>query len=196
MKQRSIWVSSLVGAVLASACCLGPLLLGVIGMGSLGVAAALAPYRPWFLLLTLVLLGLGFFLAYCPIRGARCGPAGECIEPPNRTGQRAVLWTVTLLTVVLASYPSWGARIGRRAASEATMPAGSNVVVLEVSGMTCTACESEIARELQHEPGVRSVRVSFNEGRAWVALDPAVLGEGLMAAVHRAGYTARVASQR
>jgi len=47
IKERSVWVGSVLGAILASACCIGPVILGAVGVGSLGEAAALAPYRPW-----------------------------------------------------------------------------------------------------------------------------------------------------
>jgi len=49
MKERSALAGSLIAAFLASACCIGPLLLGAVGLGSLGFASALAPLRPWFL---------------------------------------------------------------------------------------------------------------------------------------------------
>jgi mercuric ion transport protein len=50
----------LIGAVLAgglaSACCVGPLLVVVLGLGSASAFVALTPYRPLFAGLTLVLL--------------------------------------------------------------------------------------------------------------------------------------------
>src|SRR5260221_5712842 len=81
IKERSVWVGSVLGAILASACCLGPLILGAIGAGSLGAAATLAPYRPWFLVLTAGLLGVGFYLAYRPVRQEACGPDGLADRP-------------------------------------------------------------------------------------------------------------------
>ncbi len=194
IKERSVWVASVLGAILASACCLGPLSLGVVGVGSLGAAAALAPYRPWFLALTATLLGAGFYLAYRPPRQEACGPDGACPPPRNRTAQRMVLWTVSVLTIVLATYPRWDARLGRSEAAAVAFPASAHVVVLDVAGMTCADCEREISRELQREPGVRQARVSYDKGRAWVAVDRQVSTARLTAAVARAGYKARVES--
>ena len=194
IKERSVWVGSVLGAILASACCLGPLILGAVGVGSLGAAAALAPYRPWFLVLTTALLGVGFYLAYRPVRQEACAPDGSCAPPRSRTTQRTVLWTVSALTIVLAAYPTWGARLGRPEAAAAAFPASAQVVVLDVAGMTCADCESEISRELRREPGVRQARVSYDKGRAWVAMDRQVSTAQLTAAVARAGYKARVES--
>ena len=194
IKERSVWVGSVLGAILASACCLGPVILGAVGVGSLGAAATLAPYRPWFLVLTAGLLGVGFYLAYRPVRQEACAPDGSCAPPRSRTTQRTVLWSVSALTIVLATYPTWGARLGRPEAAAAAFPASAQVVVLDVAGMTCADCESEISRELQREPGVRQARVSYDKGRAWVAVDRQVSTAHLTAAVARAGYKARVES--
>jgi mercuric ion transport protein len=193
VKDRGVWVGSLLGAFLASACCLGPLVLGAIGVGSLGAAAVLAPFRPWFLLMTAVFLGVGFFLAYRPIRAA-CGPDGTCTEPASRRIQRIILWTVTVLTVALATYPSWGARSAPQRAPIA-MAAADRVVVLDVDGMTCVDCEAEIQHELEREPGVRQAQVSFEARRATIALARHIPSEKLTAAVARAGYRARIAAR-
>jgi len=52
---------SLIGAViagfLASACCLGPLIILLLGVGSASVFIALEPYRPFFAVITFGLLG-------------------------------------------------------------------------------------------------------------------------------------------
>lgn len=192
LKERGVWVGSVAGAVLASACCLGPLILGTVGVGSLGVAAALAPYRPWFLALTTALLGVGFYLAYRPVRQDVCGPDRSCPPPRNRTPQRMALWAVSALTVALATYPTWGAGIGRRGFAPSAFPASARVVVLDVGGMTCADCESEIAKELERQPGVRQAHVSYKQGRAWVEIDRRASMARLTAAVARAGYKARV----
>lgn len=195
IKERGVWIGSLFGAVLASACCLGPVILGAVGVGSLGAAIALAPYRPWFLVLTAALLGVGFYLAYRPVRQEACGPDGSCPPPRNRTAQRIVLWMVGVLTVALATFPTWGAGLGRRAAAASAFPASTQTVVLDVSGITCVDCESEISRELEREPGVRQARVSYEKGRAWVNVNRQVATAQLTAAVARAGYKARVESR-
>ena len=52
---------SVVAAVAASACCLGPVLLSLVGAGAFGAAAVrLEPLRPIFLAFTGALLAGGF----------------------------------------------------------------------------------------------------------------------------------------
>ena len=191
MKDRSVLVGSLLAGLLASACCLGPLVLGVLGLGSLGLGAALAPLRPWFLGLTAAFLAIGFYFAYRPQRVEACAPGGACAIPSSRRNQRVVLWLVAAATVALASYPSWGARLtAPRAAVVEARPANS-VVVLDVHGMTCSACAGEIETELRMVPGVVSADVSYERRRAEIRLSTAQPRlQPLIAAVEKAGYHA------
>src|SRR5213593_3812439 len=109
MKERTALVGSLIAGLFASACCIGPLVLGAVGLGSLGLATALAPLRPWFLGLTAALLGVGFYFAYRSPPADACAADGGCAKPASRRSQRAALWVVTALTLALATYPTWGA---------------------------------------------------------------------------------------
>ncbi len=194
IKRRGILVGSLLGGLFASACCIGPLVLGVLGLGSLGFAAALAPLRPWFLGLTAVLLAVGFYFAYRPLPAEVCTSQLACSGSASRTRQRMALWIVTALTVALAAYPSWGPRLTAPRASAAASRPESAVVVLDVQGMTCAACAGEVERELRQVPGVLRADVSFERRRAEIALStehPKI--EPLLAAVEKAGYHATVA---
>jgi copper chaperone CopZ len=193
MNERSVLASSLVAGLLASICCIGPLVLGAAGLGSLGLAGALAPLRPWFLGLTAALIAVGFYLAYRPQRAESCAPGEMCAQPTSRRNQRLALWFVTVLAVALASYPSWAARRAAPKGATASVPGASSVVVLEVQGMTCAACEGEIERELTKVPGVVQARASFSQKRAEVrVVPPAPRSGALIAAVAKAGYQASV----
>lgn len=46
MKAKKLGIFS---AILASICCLGPLILVLIGLGSLGIGAVISRYHWWFL---------------------------------------------------------------------------------------------------------------------------------------------------
>lgn len=197
VKELTALAGSLVAGLLASACCIGPLVLGALGLGSLGLAAALAPLRPWFLGLTVTLLVIGFFLAYRPRRAEACAPGEACPEPSSRRSQRIALWVVTVVAVALATYPSWAARFPATKARASAMQTSGAVVVLDVQGMTCVACEGEIEGELQKVPEVVEATVSFAHKRAEVRVaNPRVAMRPLIAAVERAGYRASVAARR
>ncbi len=95
---------ALAAGLAASACCLGPLVLTIVGIGGAASALALEPYRPYLLVLTAGFLGLAFYLTYRrPV--AACGPGEACELPKaNRTG-RILLWLVTIVVVLAATFP-------------------------------------------------------------------------------------------
>ena len=195
MKERSALAGSLIAGLLASACCIGPLVLSALGLGSLGFASVLAPLRPWLLGLTAALIFVGFYFAYRPEN--TCAPDGSCVRPPSRKSQRVTLWIVTALALAVASYPTWGARRAVSRASAARSEAAKAIVVLNVEGMTCTGCETEIEHELAAVPGVIAAKVNYERGRAEVRVASAGTSvEPLIAAVEKAGYRASLVQQR
>jgi mercuric ion transport protein len=104
MKIAVVGSSSVLAAFLASFCCIGPLVLSGIGIGSVTFATVLEPWRPYLIGLTAIFLGVGFYFAYRPQK-IECKP-GEIREPPvKRTTQRVLLWVVTAIAAMLAAFP-------------------------------------------------------------------------------------------
>ena len=109
-------VGGLSAALLASVCCIGPLVFAALGVGvgatgflagTAGVLKRLVPYRPVFISLTVLLLGIGFYLAYRKSESARCAPGEGCAQE-NLTGRkRARLWIIALLALILVLAPYW-----------------------------------------------------------------------------------------
>jgi mercuric ion transport protein len=101
-------VSSIVSALLASACCIGPLVLALLGIGSVGVLVALKPYQPYFVGLTFVFLGTGFCLTYRKIeestRRPKSNPRYACPAPAASAGA-IMLWIATILVASLLVFP-------------------------------------------------------------------------------------------
>jgi len=97
-------IGSAVAAVGASACCLGPVVLSLVGAGALGASAArLEVYRPYFLILTVALLGAAFYVTYRPAQPA-CGPDGRC-APASRRTAKLVLWVFAVVVALLVTFP-------------------------------------------------------------------------------------------
>lgn len=96
-------VGSVVAAVAASVCCVGPVVAAAIGAGALGAASMrLEPYRPWFLGLTVILLGAAFVTTYRR-EPATCAD-GSC-APSSRRTAKIVLWAAVVLAGLLAAFP-------------------------------------------------------------------------------------------
>lgn len=92
-------------AILASTCCLGPLVL--VGLGFSGVwignLTALEPYRPFFIGAALVALFFAWRRIYRPVHA--CKPGEVCAMPQVRTTYKLIFWIVAALVVVALTFP-------------------------------------------------------------------------------------------
>lgn len=94
-----------IAAILASACCLGPLVLVTLGVGGAWVAnlQALEPLRPVFIAVALAALFLAWRRLYR--RTAPCAPGEVCAMPATRQGYRMLFWIVAALVLVALAFP-------------------------------------------------------------------------------------------
>jgi len=92
-------------AILASICCLGPLVLVTIGVSGawIGNLTMLEPYRPIFIGAALVAL---FFAYRRTFRPAQAGKPGEvCAVPQVKTAYKSIFWIVAALTGAALAFP-------------------------------------------------------------------------------------------
>jgi mercuric ion transport protein len=92
-------------AILASTCCLGPLVLVALGLSGawIGNLTRLEPYRPFFIAAALVAL---FFAGRRIFRAAQTCNAGElCAVPRTRRIYKILFVTVCVLVVIALAFP-------------------------------------------------------------------------------------------
>ncbi|NCT91848.1 heavy-metal-associated domain-containing protein [Cellulomonas sp. APG4] len=76
-----------------------------------------------------------------------------------------------------------------------TTPATTTRTVLRAEGFSCPSCVAKIEKQVGRLDGVTSVTVHFASARIEVEHDPARASvDALVAAVAKAGYTARPAA--
>jgi mercuric ion transport protein len=91
-------------ALMASACCIGPVAFSLIGAGAVEASAvALEPFRPWFIGVTALLVGFAFYNAYRPL------PVDACLDgscpPRSRRAVRVLAWIAAVVAAVLIAFP-------------------------------------------------------------------------------------------
>jgi len=86
-------------------CCL-PIAVGALGGGFAAAGATLAPFRPYLTIATVALLGLAFYQAYKPQK-SECAPGKSCGIGAGRGRQRALLWIITVVTLILLTTGDW-----------------------------------------------------------------------------------------
>jgi len=92
-------------AILASTCCLGPLILISLGFSGawIGNLTVLEPYRPFFIIAS---VGALFFAGRQIFRPAQlCNPGEVCALPRARRIYKFLFWGCTILVLVALVYP-------------------------------------------------------------------------------------------
>ncbi|MGU2415013.1 mercuric ion transporter MerT [Burkholderia cenocepacia] len=92
-------------AILASTCCLGPLVLVALGFSGawIGNLTALEPYRPIFIGAALVAMFFAGRRIFRPV--VACKPGEVCAIPQVRTTYKLISWIVAALVLVALGFP-------------------------------------------------------------------------------------------
>lgn len=198
--SRAGWfgLGAVFSAVLASACCWLPLVLIAFGASAAGVAGFFEQWRPLFLAIAAVLLGVGFYMAYFR---EKCASGSACASPRRGIQQfnRVMLWLAAAFTLAFAAFPKYaGHFIGGDTPATTLSEVPGTTFMLNIQGMTCEACADDLHNALRRVPGVRVVEVSCQTKTARLVTDPPGTFEvhtAVLSAIHASGYEATVASE-
>lgn len=164
--------TGLIAALVATTCCVGPLVPILLGVGGAGVLFGLDRYKPLFLVLGLFILA---FACWWTIRRQnRCC----AVKSPARNlrivatifgvGVSAYVLLQYGLVPILANVASDKVAINASQSSEV----GDEQVNLHIEGMTCAGCAVGVESAFLFLPGVRSAKVDWRTGEARVFIDP------------------------
>jgi mercuric ion transport protein len=92
-------------AILASTCCLGPLLLVMLGFSGawIGKLRVLEPYSHYFMVLALLAMYFAYRQIYRPQQD--CKPGEVCAIPQVRILYKIIFWLVVVLILIGLAYP-------------------------------------------------------------------------------------------
>lgn len=104
-KGRGALATGGLAAILASTCCLGPLVLVALGVSGawIGNLTLLEPYRPVFVGVALVALFFAGRRIFRPV--VACGPGEVCAIPQVRTTYKLLFWIVLALVLIALAFP-------------------------------------------------------------------------------------------
>jgi mercuric ion transport protein len=103
---RAGMAASVIAALGASICCIGPVLAAMFGLTSLAALAKYEHFRPIFGAGTALFLGVAFYMTYR--RPAdECDSGAICATPPMRRLNRIILWIAAVVAAIVLTFPTW-----------------------------------------------------------------------------------------
>jgi len=104
--QRTTLLGSVFSAVLASICCVGPLVLAFLGISGAGFIVKFEAYRPWFIVIAVGLLGSAFYFTYKKKPAEECADGTYCANPRSDRINKVILWIATVLVAIAIFFPT------------------------------------------------------------------------------------------
>ncbi|WP_262152767.1 mercuric transport protein MerTP [Chryseobacterium foetidum] len=164
--------TGLLTAFAASLCCITPVLSLIAGTS--GIASTfswLEPFRPYFIGLTILVLGFAWFQKLKPQKQIDC--KCEITEKQNFMQTKSFLGIVTVIAALLLSFPLYANIFFPKTESKAIISQTSKIQKVEftIKGMTCSGCEHHVKTEVSKLKGIVEVVVSYEKGNAIVKFD-------------------------
>jgi copper chaperone CopZ len=190
MKAKNIGVFS---ASLGSICCVGPLLLIAVGLGT--GAAVISRYHWLFIAAAIVVLALAWTKYFREKTRCAC-------ENKTMQGRRSGMFTLVIVTVIVLGFGSLNISRYMFASTPASAKAKTQLanslsrIVIQVEGMSCVTCEIAVRHALKQIDGVKSAHVSVATKSATVDFEPEKTNpEQLVAAINSTGYRASLVNK-
>lgn len=160
-------LTALLGGTLSSSCCLLQLLLNALGVGCAGFAA-LSPWRPVFVVATVVALAAA--------------------HARHRAWRRTAV--AAAIALLLTTSPEWTEAVGRAGGVDGLVRWGAQrstppptALNFRLTGVKCAACGERARSAAAAVPGIVSATVSWRDGRVRVGMDAGADAETTVAAV-------------
>jgi len=180
MKDKLLSSGGIITALLASLCCITPVLAVLGGLGGIATTFTfLEPLRPYLIGLTVIVLGYAFYKAYKPKRNTDIECACETDEQAKFINLKKFLWIITAVSTLLITFPYYSIVLFPSGKENVVIDQSDNIVKAEIKieGMTCTSCENSVDYALKSETGIIKESSSYKTGIAQVQFDKSKVTE-------------------
>lgn len=103
--EKGSLIGAIIAAITASLCCVAPFVLLALGFSGawIGALTEFDFLRPYAITATVIFLILAFLKLY--VKPKRCTIDKPCENPKYLKIQRIIFWIVTILLILLLSFP-------------------------------------------------------------------------------------------
>ncbi len=182
--------AGIIASIAASLCCIEPVFAIISGAsGIAGTFSWLDPLRPYLIALTVLSLGLAWYVQLKPKREIDCDC--ETDGKPSLLQSKKFLGIITVFAIVMLAFPAYSHIFyGDIDKPKDAETAYSKQVTLNIEGMTCTSCEEHITHEINQLDGIAKVNSSYEKGISEVAFDESKVSlDAIIEAVNATGYS-------
>ncbi|WP_144605289.1 mercuric transport protein MerTP [Algoriphagus algorifonticola] len=172
--EKTILKVSILTAFSASLCCITPLLALIAGTGSFASSFSwLDPLRPFFVFITLGVLGFAWFQKLKPNQPIDC----DCEEegPIDFLQGKKFLSLVTIIACFLLAFPLFADRFypeNNQSNQLFTDQKNLQMIEFSVDGMTCSGCEQHVDVKVKQLPGIIQINTSYSQSNTVIQFDP------------------------
>lgn len=185
----------LFAAIVTSLCCITPVFSLLAGIG--GIAATFSwmePFRPYFIALTIGLIGLAWYIKLKPRTQEEVSCSCDEVKKSSFIQSKKFLSLITIFVVLMLSFPGYAHVFYSNNNQGASLlvaqdSAKTNLIVLDVKGMTCAGCERHIENEVGLLTGVKTVNASYSKGSTTIEyLSDKIEEKEIIEAINKTGY--------
>jgi len=193
--ERSSYSAMFTGvftAITASLCCITPVLALISGTsGMASTFAWLEAFRPFFIGLTVLVLGFAWYQKLKSKSQQEIDCACENDVKPSFLQSKRFLLFVTLFAGLMLAFPYFSGLFYTQPTKEIIYVQQDNMVdiTFTVEGMTCSGCENHIESEVNKLDGIVSVKASYEKSNTTVKYDRTkVTEQRIIKAINNTGY--------
>jgi mercuric ion transport protein len=171
-KDKKLIGAGVLSAIAASLCCITPVLALVAGTSGLASTFSwLEPARPYFISLTISVLGFAWYQKLKPKKQIDCNCETE--EKPKFIQSKMFLGIVTAFAIVMLAFPYYAHIFYPKTEKQIIVVDKSNVQTVEfsINGMTCASCEEHVNHEVNKLSGIIKSTASYENENAIVEFD-------------------------
>ncbi len=136
----------IIAATASSICCIGPLILGFLGLGGASSLLFLEDYRSIILVVVVILITIGWIMNY-RLEQKECKDGTMCADHKKKRFRRTSLGIGTFIAILFMISPMLLSSV----AQAQNQPSDSigKVKTLYIKGMTCGGCELGVREALK-----------------------------------------------